>query len=101
MKDNTDVKTEEVSFSDSGEMLPEDWEQYTNLVDAFAKAKQQQNYAVSDELRKELLEWQRQTPDDMFLEFEKTGHYIFHPWFETDLHFKKRVKDRIRHSSES
>lgn len=72
-----------------------EWQQFSELVERFTLSKRAKDYAISDEIRKELLLWQGQTSDEEFIRMADSSHYIFHPWFEDWHHALARVRTRL------
>lgn len=76
-------------------LTDQEWQQFSELVQRFTTAKRAKDYAESDRIRRELLLWQRQTPDEEFISMADRAHYTFHPWFEDWQHAQARVRLRL------
>lgn len=76
-------------------LTPEEWGEYINLLTRFHRAKLEKNYSESDALRKEIIEtWDSNFNEHEVAEMVQSGHYIFHPFFESVNHRLQRVAKR-------
>ena len=67
------------------ELSTDDWDIYINLIEKFAKSKEDKDYANADEIKKELAKWQVDMPDQNWISMYKSGKYYWHPVFNGGL----------------
>jgi len=71
---------------------------FIQLINRFAEAKQNRDFLVSDQLRKELAEWQQGIGDAEWVEMASVGRYVWHAVLETQGthgHRYKRLSSRL------
>lgn len=70
-----------------GKLLPHEWDEFRNLQDSWAKAKNTKDYVDADRLRAEIFQW------DSMLGTDKD---FWHPAFESNEHRTKRALERVQ-----